>query len=57
MIPDGNGIHRHFRILYNVDFIEIMPTDNTFWDDINLLMDNYDNIALWKEKFPKKVGF
>ena len=56
-IPDANGIHRHFRILYNVDFIEIMPTDKAVpltIDDINLLMDNYDNIALWKEKFPKE---
>jgi hypothetical protein len=34
-----------------------MPTDKAVpltIDDINLLMDNYDNIALWKEKFPKE---
>jgi hypothetical protein len=34
-----------------------MPTDKAIpltTDDINLLMDNYDNIALWKEKFPKE---
>lgn len=55
-IPDANGIHKHFRILYNVDFIEIMPTDKAVAltaEDIHLLMDNYDNIALWKEKFPQ----
>ena len=25
-IPDANGIMRHYRILYNADFMEILPT-------------------------------
>jgi hypothetical protein len=54
-IPDSNGILKHYRILYNADFIEITPTEHAVsltQDDIDLLMDNYDDIALWKEKFP-----
>jgi hypothetical protein len=56
-IPDANGIRKHYRILYNVDFIEIIPTKKAIkltQDDINLLIDNYDNIEMWKEKFPKE---
>jgi len=54
-IPSSNGIMNHYRILYNADFIEIIPTQNApelSQDDIDLLMNNYDNIKLWKEKFP-----
>jgi hypothetical protein len=54
-IPNANGIMNHYRILYNADFIEIIPTQKAIQlteDDINLLMNNYDNIDLWKEKFP-----
>jgi len=54
-IPDANGIMYHYRILFNADFIEIIPTPNSpkiTPDDINLLMNNYENIELWKEKFP-----
>lgn len=54
-IPDANGITRHYRILYNADFLEIMPTEKSrpiTPDDIDLLMDNFDDLNLWKEKFP-----
>lgn len=54
-IPNKEGIMNQYRILYNGDFIEIIPTNKApeiSQDDIDLLMDNYDNIALWKEKFP-----
>jgi len=56
-IPDENGIEKHYRILYNADFIEITPTENAIHltqDDIDLLIDNYDDIELWKSKFPKE---
>ncbi|TDE43908.1 GAF domain-containing protein [Flavobacterium rhamnosiphilum] len=56
-IPDANGIMKHYRILYNADFMEIIPTDKAITltpEDIDLLMDNYDNIDLWKEKFPSE---
>ncbi len=54
-IPDENGVMRHYRILYNADFVEIYPTESfkhLTEDEINELVDNYDNTALWKEKFP-----
>lgn len=54
-IPDAEGIMNQYRILYNADFMEIIPTQKApelTPDDLDLLMDNYDNIDLWKEKFP-----
>lgn len=56
-IPNANGIINHYRILYNADFLEVIPAQNApdlSQNDINLLMDNYENITLWKEKFPEK---
>ena len=55
-IPDQKGIIHHYRILYNTDFVEIIPTQNAIEitnQDIELLKKNYHNVALWKEKFPK----
>ena len=55
-IPDANGIKRHYKILYNVDFIEITPTEKAIKitpEDIDELIDNYENIELWKSKFPE----
>lgn len=54
-IPDAEGVVKHYRILYNADFLEVSPTEKSValtQEDINLLIDNYDNLALWKEKFP-----
>ena len=54
-IPDKDGIMKHYRILYNADFLEILPTDDApkiTEEDVNLLMNNYDDLELWKEKFP-----
>lgn len=54
-IPDANGITRHYRILYNADFLEIIPTEKSrpiTPEDIDLLMDNFDDLNLWKKKFP-----
>lgn len=54
-IPDEKGFVRHYRILYNADFLEIIPTENSIeltQDDIDLLMDNYTDIELWQSKFP-----
>ncbi|KQB39298.1 GAF domain-containing protein [Flavobacterium aquidurense] len=55
-IPDEEGVEKHYRILYNADFMEIIPTENSIHltqDDIDLLLDNYNDIELWKSKFPK----
>lgn len=54
-IPDANGIMRYYKILYNADFIEIIPKDNApkiTEEDYAQLLDNFENIDLWKEKFP-----
>lgn len=54
-IPDANGIMKHYRILYNADFIEVIPTDKApklSKEEIITLTDNFEDIALWKEKIP-----
>ena len=54
-IPNADGVLNHYRILYNADFIEIYPSEEAVTlsqEDIDELMDNFDNVALWKEKFP-----
>ncbi|AXG72897.1 GAF domain-containing protein [Flavobacterium arcticum] len=56
-IPDAEGIMKHYRILYNADFVEILPTEKSVKitkEDVKLLMDNFSNLELWKEKFPEK---
>lgn len=56
-IPDANGIIKHYRILYNGDFLEILPSNKNqslTEEDFALLRNNYDNITLWKEKFPQE---
>ena len=54
-IPDANGITRFYKILYNADFVEIIPKDNApkiTYEDYEELLDNFENLELWKEKFP-----
>lgn len=54
-IPTADGVIKHYRILYNADFMDILPTERSLpltQDDIDLLLNSYDNIALWREKFP-----
>lgn len=54
-IPDKNGILKHYRILYNADFIEILPTEKSIpisREDADMLLDNFDDFELWKSIFP-----
>lgn len=54
-IPSANGIIKYYRILYNADFMDLEPTDKAVplsKTDIEQLLDNYEDLALWKEKFP-----
>ena len=54
-IPDANGIMRFYKILYNADFTEIIPSKNApkiTEEDYFELLDNFENIEIWKEKFP-----
>jgi len=54
-IPDANGITHFYKILYNADFTEIIPNENApkiTQKDYDELLDNFENIDIWKEKFP-----
>jgi hypothetical protein len=54
-IPEANGIMRYYKIMYNADFTEIIPKNNApkiSQADYELLLDNFENIDIWKEKFP-----
>lgn len=55
-IPEKDtGVMKHYRAAFNGDFGEIQPTKNApkiTEEDIKLLLDNFDNIDVWKEKFP-----
>ncbi|GGZ80098.1 GAF domain-containing protein [Algibacter mikhailovii] len=54
-IPDADGILRFYKILYNADFCEIIPKENAIeitQSDYDELLDNFENIELWKKKFP-----
>ncbi len=54
-IPTADGVIRHYKILYNADNLDILPTDKAVIltpGDIDLLTNNYDDLALWKAKFP-----
>lgn len=56
-IPDKNGIIKHYRLAINIDFIEIKPTENAVditEEDVDILLQNPDDISIWKEKFPPK---
>ncbi|WP_224491295.1 GAF domain-containing protein [Robertkochia flava] len=54
-IPDRKGVMKHYRITYNADFVELHPTENARElspKDIDELIDGFDDLDLWKEKFP-----
>ncbi len=55
-IPDKNtGITHHYRVAFNADFSKITPTENApkiTDEDFKMLLDNFENVAIWKEKFP-----
>lgn len=55
-IPDKNNITKHYRVLINADFMEIIPTDKAkilSEEEIMELLNNYENLDLWLEKFPQ----
>ena len=54
-IPDSKGVMRFYKILYNADFTEIIPSKNApeiTQEDYFELLDNFENIDIWKKKFP-----
>jgi len=54
-IPDKVGNKKTYRLTMNADFVDMQPTP---WfkeltsEDIDVLLQSSENIALWKEKFP-----
>ncbi|WBX71636.1 GAF domain-containing protein [Tenacibaculum retecalamus] len=55
-IPDKNLEKlKHYRVAFNGDFMDVTPSATApkiTESDIKILLDNYDNIDVWKEKFP-----
>tara|TARA_R110002051_G_scaffold143507_6_gene216504 strand:+ start:11824 stop:14196 length:2373 start_codon:yes stop_codon:yes gene_type:complete len=54
-IPDADGVMRHYRILYNADFIDIIPTEKAkevTQEDLDELLANPTDIKLWMDKIP-----
>lgn len=57
-IPTSAGYTRHYRILYNADFLEILPLKEVAplsASEITQLLNSYDDIGLWKQKFPREA--
>lgn len=51
----SNGTKKVYRMAVNIDLIEFIPTEKSVEitpDDYKELLDNFENIALWKQKFP-----
>ncbi len=55
-IPDkSSDTMKYYRSAFNGDFMDISPTANApkiTEEDYHILLDNFDNIDVWKEKFP-----
>ncbi len=54
-IPDDRGMVKNYRLFYNADFVEIQKTEKAkdiSEDDINKLLESFEDISVWKEKFP-----
>jgi hypothetical protein len=54
-IPDPQGVMRHYRILYNADFMDIIPTEKSkeiTQDDVDELLEHPNDLDLWMEKIP-----
>ncbi|MFA6083504.1 GAF domain-containing protein [Mucilaginibacter sp.] len=57
-IPSSDGYIKHYRIIYNADFLEIVylkEPPKLSDKEIKLLLNSYDRLDLWKEKFPKET--
>ena len=54
-IPDKWGIEKSYKVMFNADFVSIEKTDaakEITQDDLDELLESFDDIAVWKEKFP-----
>lgn len=49
------GIIKHYRTMFNGDFFKVKPlgqAPSITDEDVKILLDSFDNIEIWKEKFP-----
>ncbi|MDG1571803.1 GAF domain-containing protein [Robiginitalea sp. M366] len=56
-IPDAQGVLRHYRVMYNADFLEILPTDTVpeiTQQDVDELLQRPNDLELWKSKIPPR---
>lgn len=56
-IPNKQGIMKHYKITVNSDFSDVYPTEDAKipTDDVlEMLLENLDDIKLWKKYFPSK---
>ena len=52
---NGEGVNKHFKVLYNLEYLEILPSPGApliSQSDIEELIENYDQPAVWIAKFP-----
>lgn len=57
-IPNKQGIMKHYKITVNSDFTEVYPTEKAKIPSdeiIDMLLENLDDIKLWKKYFPSKT--
>ncbi|MDC6352862.1 MULTISPECIES: GAF domain-containing protein [unclassified Robiginitalea] len=53
--PDANGVKRHYRILYNADFMEILPNGEApeiSQDDVDEMLSRPEDLEYWKSIIP-----
>ena len=56
-IPDASGVLRSYKVLFNADFISIEKTESAkeiTQEDVDELLENFNDVSVWKEKFPPK---
>lgn len=54
-IPDASGNLKSYKVLFNADFIEVIKTEKAIditEEDYLELLENFDNVEVWKKKFP-----
>lgn len=54
-IPDARGMVKNYRVAYNADFVEVEKTKDApeiTQEDVNELLESFEDIAVWKKKFP-----
>lgn len=54
-VPDREGVMNYYRVMYNADFIDILPSKDApviTQDDVDELLERPEDIEFWKTKIP-----